>query len=80
MEAKGVIKEIRNMLLKMKGDPFYLVAESSAKLSPAVMWKAEFFWHIAKEIPNYYDKGATGFMLLLRVNYERKEVSQGKSC
>ena len=41
MEAKGVMKEIRKMFLKMKRDT--LVAESSAKLSPAVMWKAEFF-------------------------------------
>lgn len=78
MEAKGVMKEIRKMFLKMKRDT--LVAESSAKLSPAVMWKAEFFGYIAKEIPNYYDKGAAGFMLLLRINCKRKEVSQGKSC
>lgn len=52
MEAKGVMKEIRNVFLKMKGNPYYLVAESSAKLNPAVMWKAEFFGYIAK-IPNY---------------------------
>lgn len=78
MEAKGVMKEIRKMFLKMKRDT--LVAESSAKLSPVVMWKAEFFGYIAKEIPNYHDKGAASFMLLLRVNCKRKEVSQGKSC
>ena len=35
------------------------------------MRKAEFSGYIAKEISKYYDKGAAGFMLLLRVNCER---------
>lgn len=56
------------------------MAESSVKFYPAVMRKAEFSGYIAKEISKYYDKGAAGFMLLLRVNCERKEISQGKNC
>lgn len=66
------LKKRRDMFLETrgKGNPYKI-----SLFCTVVMWKAEPSGYIAKEISRHFDKSAGGFMLLLRVKCDRKEVS-----